>query len=262
MRKIRVGAAVAFCALLSVPIGLSVAAAWLSWRWVPAGEFRGIALPAVAATVFYLSGFAIYRAFLLVFPLPLGDIPEGSRAELVANVNTLFYLVIFYSLTRTSFIPVPLMRLIYQALGARLGSNSYSGGVILDPALTQLGDNCLVGHDAVLCSHATEGQCYSLERIRIGNNVTIGTKAIILPGVIIEDGAIVAAGAVVRKNTRIGRGETWGGVPARRIRPALGPASGTTGPRAAWKRLSDPVRAGDSRQGTVEASWHPGVRRD
>jgi len=52
--------------------------------------------------------------------------------------------------------------------------------------------------------------------VRIGNDVWIGRKAIILSGVHIADGAIIAAGAVVTKD--VGAYEVWGGNPARLIK--------------------------------------------
>ena len=86
-----------------------------------------------------------------------------------------------------------------------------------DPPLTTIGDNCIVGHDALVFAHVIEGSRFELCTVRIGNDVTIGGHAAIMPDVEIGDGAIVSIGAVVTKGTRIGVGEIWGGVPARRI---------------------------------------------
>jgi acetyltransferase-like isoleucine patch superfamily enzyme len=83
-----------------------------------------------------------------------------------------------------------------------------------------MGDNCLVGHDAVLFAHAFEGDRLTLGPIKLGDNVTIGVHAIVMPDVSIGNGAIVSAGAVVAKGTRIGSGEVWGGVPARLLKQA------------------------------------------
>jgi acetyltransferase-like isoleucine patch superfamily enzyme len=52
--------------------------------------------------------------------------------------------------------------------------------------------------------------------VRIGNNVWIGCHVTVLPGVTIEDHAIIGAGAVVTKN--VPSGETWAGVPAKKIK--------------------------------------------
>lgn len=219
MRKIS-GAQVALFAAYFTPIVvLTALTAWGIARLLPHGDFRGVAVVASAVLLLYSYGFVIYRIFLFVTPLEEGELVPGSRGETVAQVDTLFYLLLFYSLTRTHFLPIPLLRLVYQALGARLGPNTY-GGVILDPPLTTIGANCIVGHDAVLFSHAIEGPRFALARIVIGDNVTIGAHAVIMSGVVIGDRAIVSAGAVVGKGTRIAADEVWGGVPARRLREA------------------------------------------
>jgi acetyltransferase-like isoleucine patch superfamily enzyme len=86
-----------------------------------------------------------------------------------------------------------------------------------------MGDNCIVGHDAVLFCHAVEGRSLALAPIVLGNNVTIGAKAVVMPGVTIGDDAVVAVGSVVAKGTRIGDGELWGGTPARKLRDIPAP---------------------------------------
>jgi acetyltransferase-like isoleucine patch superfamily enzyme len=218
MRQITVIQVAAFMSMLGLSIALGVATAYGLLGSLSLGDFRGIVLVLAGVVFIYLWAFVIYRLFLLALPLEEGEVKPETRAEFAAQVNILFYLLLFNTLIRTHFLPVPVMRLVYLALGARLGANTYSAGVLLDPALTELGANCIVGHDAVLYSHAIEGEHFSLARIRIGDKVTIGACAIVMSGVTIGDGAIVSAGAVVLKDTRIAAGEVWGGVPARRLR--------------------------------------------
>ena len=67
--------------------------------------------------------------------------------------------------------PVPLVRLIYLALGARLGKNTYSSGIILDPPLVEIGANSVVGQYALLVPHVIESKRLAHYRIRIGNNL-------------------------------------------------------------------------------------------
>jgi len=207
-----------FFLMLGLITALAVSTTALILGGLPLGDFRGVVLVAAGIVFFYLYAFAVYRLFLWCMPLREGDLAEGSREEFAAQVNILFYLLLFNSLIRTHFLPVPLMRLVYQALGTRMGANTYSAGVILDPPLTELGANCIIGHDAVLFSHAIEGRHFALARIKVGDHVTIGATAVLMSGVSIGDGAIVSAGAVVLKDTQIGAGEIWGGVPAKRIR--------------------------------------------
>lgn len=218
MRKISFAQVACFLGLLtaSVLAGGGLALATVG-QW-PLGDFRGVAVVGAVLVLVYWAAMVIYRLFLHFVPLKPGYLEPESRAEFAYHVYLLFQLVLFQPLTRGLFVPVPLMRLIYQALGARLGTNSYSAGTILDPPLTRVGDNCIIGHDAVLFSHAVEGDDLSLAPILIGNNVTIGAKAVIQPGVTIGDGAIIAVNAVVTKGTQVGPGELWGGIPARRLR--------------------------------------------
>jgi acetyltransferase-like isoleucine patch superfamily enzyme len=215
MRKITGPQITLFMVLLGIILTLAIATACGLWRILPPGDFRGVTVVAGAAAFIYLYAFVIYRLFLYFMPLVEGELAEGSREEFAAQVNNLFYLLLFNSLIRTHFLPTPLMRLVYQALGARMGENTYSVGAILDPPLTEFGANCIVGHDAVLFGHAIENRHFALSRIRVGDNVTIGATAVIMPGVQIGDGAIISAGAVVLKDTKIGPCEIWGGVPAK-----------------------------------------------
>jgi len=218
MRKISAAQIGCFLLLATAIVVLGVLTTTVLFGALPAGDFRGVILVGAGIILIYLYAFAVYRLFLRVMPLTEGELSEGSRGEFVAQVNILFYLVFFNGLIRTNFLPVPLMRHIYQALGTRMGENTYSAGAILDPPLTEFGANCIVGHNAVLFSHAIEGRHFALSRIRVGDNVTIGATAVIMSGVTIGDGAIVSAGSVVLKDTRIGPGEIWGGVPAKRLK--------------------------------------------
>jgi hypothetical protein len=217
MRKISLGQSLAFGALAVVAIALGIGLTAAVLDLVPPGDFRGVTGVALAIVLIYLAAIALCRLFLYFFPLHEGAIAKGSQAESCYHVYLLFYLILFQPLTRSLLLPVPLMRLLYLALGARLGENTYCAGVILDPPLTHVGSNSIIGHDAVLFSHAVEGDDLSLATIRIGNNVTVGAKAVIMPGVTVEDGAIVAVGSVVTKGTHIGAGELWAGIPARRV---------------------------------------------
>lgn len=218
MSKITFPQIALFILMLTVILFLGVSTSLAFINVVPLSEYKSLVTVTLVIILSYLYAFCIYRVFLYVMPLQEGKLERGSTQEFTAQVNILFYLILFNSLIRTYFIPVPLLRLIYQALGAKLGANTFSAGVILDPPLTEIGANCIIGHNAVLFSHAIEGKSFSLARIKMGNNVTIGANAVVMSGVTIGDGAIVCAGAVVLKDSKIGIDEIWGGVPAKRIK--------------------------------------------
>ena len=84
-----------------------------------------------------------------------------------------------------------------------------------------IGDNALIGHNAVLATlnhdpdPAKRGNLIPA-KIVIGNNVWLGANVTVLPGVTIGDGAIIAAGAVVTKN--VPANTVVGGVPAKVIK--------------------------------------------
>ena len=215
MRKIAPAQVAVFVSLLGAALLLALLTTGLLFGSLPLGDFRGVVLLLAAVLLVYVYAIALY---LIYFPLRAGAIAPGSRAEFGYHVYLLFHLVLFHTFTRGLWVPVPVMRLIYLALGARLGAETYSAGTILDPPLTEVGARSIIGHDAVLFSHVVEGADLSLAPIRIGDDVTIGAKAVIMPGVVIENGAIVAVGAVVSKGAHIGARELWGGVPARRLR--------------------------------------------
>jgi len=220
MRKISALQIVAFEALLVC----CVAVTWGLHRllvagWVDAlGEYRPIANVIACLLLFFLTAVAVHRTFLAIWPLHAGEVAVGSGQEFVYHVYILFYLLVFYPVLRSGIPPAPLMRLLYQALGAKLGSNTYSQGLIHDPIFVRIGSNSTVGQSALIIPHQIEGATLAHLPIEIGDNVTIGANSVVLPGVRIGNHAIVATGAVVPKGTVIGDHEVWGGVPAKRIR--------------------------------------------
>ena len=220
MRKIKAVQVLVFFLLVSAALGLCVVTTWTLFGRLPLGDFRGVTLVLVGVVFLYIYALVLYRLFLYLMPIKAGEIPEDSREEFSYHVYLLFYLILFYPVMRSGFMPVPLMRIFYQALGARLGSNTYSSGIILDPPFIEIGDNTLIGQYALIVPHVIENNKLAHYPVRIGNNVTIGAHSVVLSGVTIGDGALVATGAVVKKGTQIGAGEVWGGVPAKLVRVA------------------------------------------
>ena len=186
--------------------------AWPAW-------LRGYTLVRV------IIGFAIFellsvlscRLFLAWFPLPVGPIVAKSRGEFAYCVYMLFVMLIL-PLAQSSAVPFPLRQSVYALFGTRFGRRSSCSGLILDPPLVNIGSDSQIGFDAVLTCHAFQQGSYELYPITLGNRVTVGLRAIILPGVVVGDRSTIAAGAVVTKHTTIGPDETWGGIPARLIK--------------------------------------------
>lgn len=98
----------------------------------------------------------------------------------------------------------------HQAFGAKIGQNTVVGnGRLFNPERTIIGDNCFFGYDAILSGHVYEGRRLYLKTVKLGNNVTVGANAVVLPGADIGDNVIVGANTVVPKDTVIPPNTIW-----------------------------------------------------
>ena len=118
-------------------------------------------------------------------------------------------------------------------LGAKIGKNVsvIVPGTILDPEMVEIGDNAIIGGDAVISGHAAEftDEFFSLDptrrvnrialkKVKIGKNCLIGARSFIWPGVVVEDNVTVGAGAIVLEDTHLPANSVWVGVPAKMIK--------------------------------------------
>ncbi len=181
------------------------------------GMYRPIATVLLTLILSFIFSIITYRTFLFFWPIPTGNIRVNSKEEFSHHIHLLFYLVFFIPVLKSHVLPLPISKLILLGLGTKMGRNSYSSGSVQDGLFVEIGEDCIVGHQAALIPHALENSHLSYQRIKIGNNVTIGAGAIVFQGVVIDDDALVSANAVVLKGTHIGPGEIWGGVPAKLI---------------------------------------------
>jgi len=82
-------------------------------------------------------------------------------------------------------------------------------GRLFNPERTIIGNNCFFGYDAILSGHVYESGRLYLKTVKLGNNVTIGANAVVLPGADIGDNVIVGANTVVPKDTIIPPNTIW-----------------------------------------------------
>jgi maltose O-acetyltransferase len=105
-----------------------------------------------------------------------------------------------------------------------IGENTWIGhnSFIMAGAEVIIGDWCQIANNTIITTtnHLINGYYYfgnvETKKVTIGNNVWIGSNAIILPGVSIGDNSIIAAGAVVTKD--VPSNKVYGGVPAKQMR--------------------------------------------
>jgi len=94
----------------------------------------------------------------------------------------------------------------------RIGRNTYiSPKAYIDHHKSfsvEIGDNCYITRDCIILDHTQEKQGGPLKlwgeieygKVKIGNNVFIGVKSVIMPGVTIGDNVIIGAMSLVTKD--------------------------------------------------------------
>ncbi|TQS92788.1 acyltransferase [Arthrobacter sp. TS-15] len=112
-----------------------------------------------------------------------------------------------------------------RSLGVTVGSGCriYSCTVASEHELLTIGDRVTVSIDVLFVTHDgagwlandEKGRRFRLAPIRVGNDVFIGARSIIMPGIDVGDSCIIAAGSVVTKS--VPSGSIVGGNPARII---------------------------------------------
>ena len=130
------------------------------------------------------------------------------------NALTLFLRFSFVNWIRLT----PLLPVYHRLMGMRIGARvQINTAVVADQNLISIGDDTVIGGDVTLVAHVAERGRLTAAPVVIGRQVTVGLMAVIFPGCVIGDGAIIAAGSVLSKNTKVGPGEIWSGVPARKV---------------------------------------------
>jgi len=117
--------------------------------------------------------------------------------------------------------PAPMRKFFYILLGAKMGRGVIAiGGKLLDPSFITIGENTIIGEDALLTPHAvarTSSDILIIGKIEIKRGVIIGARSMIMPGVTIGENSMVNAMSLVPMNTKIPPNQIWGGNPAVKI---------------------------------------------
>jgi non-ribosomal peptide synthetase-like protein len=165
---------------------------------------------------------------------PLGTYPYYSMKGFQwASYNAIILLVRY---TCINWMRVtPLLVVFHRLMGMKLGKRvQINTAVIGDSNLIEIGDDTVIGGDVTLIGHSAERGNLVTGRVKIGSNVTVGLMAMIMPGCEIGDRAVIAANAFLPKDTRVGPGEIYAGIPAKKVgerqkKPLAADASATPG---------------------------------
>ena len=182
----------------------------------------------------FLGGLSLAAAYF-VFGLTLILLAGGTRCilrlKLKEGTHNIFskdamvwsFVSSLYLMINFTFIDfillTPFANLLLKMLGAKIGKNvQINSKYVYDATLLEIGDNSVIGGGAIIIGHVVERGRLKLKRVIIGNNVTIGSHATVMPGCQIGDNAIIGAGAILLKNTVVEPRSIWYGVPAKSIR--------------------------------------------
>lgn len=214
--------------LASTALGLALAPAlWLFsqiivWAQDLPPLLHWIILGFGLALCFFVFGFAL----LMVAPIYNWLLPtrvkpfKGGYYSLKAVPwflhNGLFYLVRFTFLPFVTLTPFGIWFL--KAMGMKLGRHAFiNTEYISDPQLITLGDDVALGGSVRIFAHYAGHGNLTVAPVTIGDRATIGLAATVMGDVQVGSDATILAHSVLLPGSRIGEGETWGGVPAKPI---------------------------------------------
>ncbi len=227
--RVAYGVAVLLMYLLaSTALGLALAPALWTWDHLVRLSSR---LPHVfhwsaagfsLALCFFIFGLAL----LVVIPLYNWVLPtrvrpfKGGYYTLHALPwflhNGLFYLVRFTFLPFVTLTPFGVWFL--KAMGMKIGRHAFiNTEYISDPQLITIGDDAALGGSVRIFAHYGGGGNLVIAPVKVGHRATLGLACCVMGDVVIGDDATILPQSVLLPGSRVGAGETWGGVPARRI---------------------------------------------
>lgn len=204
----------------------------LGWPFVPiqgffATQFMGVFPQFVFDHFWFLLflvpiGFICYGVFLGIllgmFKLSRSVIPHledglySSESELwlLHEYHQAYYFLSSYFVWIFSLVLNSKIR--HAIFGAKIGNRTIIGEArLFNPERIIIGDDCFIGTGSLVSAHVYEDGKLFLKTVKIGNNVTVGGNAVILPGVEIGDHAIIGASSVVPKNRKVPPYTVWFG---------------------------------------------------
>ena len=218
------GGAVLVCTAAAFPV---VLAGWAVVRtaFIHAGITGGALALAFSLAAGYLACGALLLALLCCVARLVTDGWEGER-DVGDPRNLGFFLVSAVRVfARHGFLPLltgtPFIVAYYRAMGATIGSGTMIFTTeVSDCRLVEIGRDCTLGVDCVIQCHSGRAGRWVRRRVVIGDRVTIGRGALVMPGATIEDGVTVGAKSFVPGDSHLEQGKTYGGVPARELSDA------------------------------------------
>ncbi len=214
--------------MVSTALGMAIAPAlWVWSRLYPlTTELPGFLHWFAAGSLLAFSFFVFGLALLVVVPvynlvLPTRVRPFKAGYYTLAAVpwfihNGLFYLVRYTFLPFVTLTPFAIWFL--KAMGMKIGRHAFiNTEYISDPQLITIGDDAALGGSVRIFAHYGGGGNLVVAPVTVGDRATLGLACCVMGDVVIGNDAVILPESVLLPGSRVGDGETWGGVPARKI---------------------------------------------
>jgi hypothetical protein len=176
-----------------------------------------------AAFVFFFFGLLLMGSLIRLFSLGV----RPGRHEAASPVVLLWIILNgIFTMAWRIILPIvpmtPLSQMFFRLGGCRIGKNVWINSInIIDGYMVSIGDNTVIGGEAVLSPHLYENGKLLIQPIVIGKDCLIGGHSYISPGVTIGDGSVVGMKAYVRKGRTLPPGSkitSVAGLPLSRAR--------------------------------------------
>jgi len=123
------------------------------------------------------------------------------------------------------FDETPLSSVWLRLLGAKVGSGtSVEQAFILEPDLVTIGNECLLEFETQLSTSEIKGGVIEFRRVKIGDNVKLGVRSVLLGGTHVESGCEVMPKAALDSTTEVVANKIIGGSPAKIVGDTSGKA--------------------------------------
>lgn len=172
--------------------------------------------------LFILIEVLVFGLFIKIFRIKYNE----GEYKLTLKDKNVYKFTLFYTLNHFPIKSIEFFNLLFlkekflSLVGLKIGKNSGLGttGVsIMDPCLTEIGDNSHIGAYSVIAAHTIENDRLIIRKVKIGNNCIIGGVSLLLPGVNIEDNVTLGARSLALKNATLKNGKKYAGNPVKEL---------------------------------------------
>jgi hypothetical protein len=123
------------------------------------------------------------------------------------------------NLSKKLFIHSPYPDYIYKLFGFKRRKGVSILTRLWDPDLLDIGENTLIGTDAIVSGHYIKNGVLYRKRVKIGKNVTLGARCISSVGIVIGDNTVFGYGSTIPPHSVLEPNSFYSGVPVKKIRP-------------------------------------------